>query len=81
MRSPPTFRSGRWATRPSWRSASAAALRSAYGALSALAERSRPRRPPTSTDDVRVCAQVDAVDIVALAEPLDGGRARITALG
>ena len=32
------------------------------------------------TDDVRVCAQVDAVDIVALAEPLAGGRARIAAL-
>jgi hypothetical protein len=28
-------------------------------------------------EDVRVCAQVDAVDIVALAEPLAGGRARV----
>jgi hypothetical protein len=29
---------------------------------------------------VRVCAQVDAVDIIALAQPLEGGRARIAAL-
>jgi hypothetical protein len=32
------------------------------------------------SEDVRTCAQVDAVDMVALAEPLDGGRARVTAL-
>ena len=54
--------------------ASAAAYSSAYGALSA-SQSARDLVAAELTDDVRVCAQVDAVDIVALAEPLDG-RAR-----
>ena len=49
--------------------ASAAAYSSAYGALSA-SQSARDLIAADLTDDVRVCAQVDAVDIVALAEPL-----------
>ena len=60
--------------------ASAAAFSSAYGALSA-SQSARDLVAADLTDDVRVCAQVDAVDIVALAQPLAGGRARISALG
>jgi 2-phosphosulfolactate phosphatase len=59
--------------------ASAAAFSSAYGALSA-SQSARDLVAADLTDDVRVCAQVDAVDIIALAQPLDGGRARIAAL-
>jgi 2-phosphosulfolactate phosphatase len=59
--------------------ASAAAFSSAYGALSA-SQSARDLVAADLTDDVRLCAQVDAVDIVALAEPLAGGRARISAL-
>ena len=78
MRSPRTCRSGRSATLPSSRAPAPPPIRRPT-ARSRLAERARPVRADL-TDDVRVCAQVDAVDIVALAEPLDGGRARITAL-
>ena len=87
----PTRRAG-WSTRspptcPEWpvgdaaelARASAAAYSSAYGALTD-SQSARDLVAADLTDDVRVCAQVDAVDIVALAEPLDGGRARITAL-
>jgi 2-phosphosulfolactate phosphatase len=59
--------------------ASAAAFTSAYGALSA-SQSARDLVAADLTDDVRVCAQVDAVDIVAVAEPLEGGRARISAI-
>ena len=59
--------------------ASAAAYSSAYGALSA-SQSARDLVAADLTDDVRVCAQVDAVDIVAIAEPLAGGRASITAI-
>lgn len=59
--------------------ASAAAYSSAYGALSA-SQSARELIPRELGDDVRVCAQVDAVDIVAIAEPLAGGRARISAI-
>lgn len=59
--------------------ASAAAYSSAYGALSA-SQSARDLIAAELTDDVRVCAQVDAVDIVAIAEPLPGGRARISAM-
>jgi 2-phosphosulfolactate phosphatase len=59
--------------------ASANAYTSAYGALSA-SQSARDLVAAELTDDVRVCAQVDAVDMVALAEPLEGGRARITAI-
>ena len=59
--------------------ASAAAYSSAYGALSA-SQSARDLIAAELTDDVRVCAQVDAVDIVAVAEPLEGGRARISAI-
>ncbi len=59
--------------------ASAAAYRSAYGALSA-SQSARDLVRAELTEDVRICAQVDAVDIVAIAEPLEGGRARVTAL-
>jgi phosphosulfolactate phosphohydrolase-like enzyme len=59
--------------------ASAAAFTSAYGALMA-SQSARDLVAADLIDDVRLCAQVDAVDIVALAEPLDGGRARVTAL-
>ena len=58
---------------------SAAAFTSAFGALTA-SQSARDLVAADLTEDVRVCAQVDAVDIVAHAEPLDGGRARITAL-
>jgi 2-phosphosulfolactate phosphatase len=59
--------------------ASAAAYSSAYGALSA-SQSARDLIAAELTDDVRVCAQVDAVDIVAIAELLPGGRARISAM-
>jgi 2-phosphosulfolactate phosphatase len=59
--------------------ASAAAYSSAYGALSA-SQSARDLVAAQLSEDVRVCAQVDAVDIVAIAEPIAGGRARITAL-
>jgi hypothetical protein len=59
--------------------ASAAAFSSAYAALSA-SQSARDLVAADLGDDVRVCAQVDAVDIVAIAEPLPGGRARITAI-
>ena len=59
--------------------ASAAAYSSAYGALSA-SQSARDLVAADLTDDVRVCAQVDAVDIVAIAESLAGGRASITAI-
>jgi phosphosulfolactate phosphohydrolase-like enzyme len=59
--------------------ATANAFSSAYGALTA-SQSARELVAVDLTEDVRVCAQVDAVDIVALAEPLEGGRARITAL-
>jgi 2-phosphosulfolactate phosphatase len=59
--------------------ASAAAFSSAYAALSA-SQSARDLVAADLSDDVRLCAQVDAVDIVARAEPLPGGRARITAL-
>jgi 2-phosphosulfolactate phosphatase len=59
--------------------ASAAAYSSAYGALNA-SQSARDLIAAELSDDVRVCAQVDAVDIVALAESLPGGRARITAV-
>jgi len=59
--------------------ASAAAFTSAYGALNA-SQSARDLVRAQLTEDVRVCAQVDAVDIVAQAEPLAGGRARIVAL-
>jgi phosphosulfolactate phosphohydrolase-like enzyme len=59
--------------------ASAAAYSSAYGALSA-SQSARDLVEAELTEDVRVCAQVDAVDIVAIAEPIAGRRARITAL-
>ena len=59
--------------------ATANAFTSAYGALTA-SQSARELVAVDLSEDVRVCAQVDAVDIVALAEPLDGGRARITAL-
>ena len=60
--------------------ASAAAFTSAYGALNA-SQSARDLVRAALTEDVRVCAQVDAVDIVAQAEPLAGGRARIVARG
>ncbi len=53
--------------------ASAAAFTSAYGALNA-SQSARDLVRAELTEDVRVCAQVDAVDIVAQAEPLEGGR-------
>ena len=59
---------------------SAAAFTSAYGALSA-SQSARDLVRANLTEDVRVCAQVDAVDFVAIAEPLAGGRARVTVLG
>jgi 2-phosphosulfolactate phosphatase len=59
--------------------ASAAAYSSAYGALSA-SQSARELIAVDLSDDVRVCAQVDAVDIVAVAERLAGGRALITAI-
>jgi phosphosulfolactate phosphohydrolase-like enzyme len=59
--------------------ASADAFTSAYAALSA-SQSARELVAAELTDDVRVCAQVDAVDIIALAEPLEGGRARISAI-
>jgi 2-phosphosulfolactate phosphatase len=60
--------------------ASAGAYSSAYGALNA-SQSARDLIAAELTDDVRVCAQVDAVDIVAIAESLAGGRARISAIG
>jgi 2-phosphosulfolactate phosphatase len=59
---------------------SAAAFTSAYGALSA-SQSARDLVRANLTEDVRICAQVDAVDFVAIAEPLAGGRARVTVLG
>ena len=59
--------------------ASAAAYTSAFGALSA-SQSARDLVRADLSEDVRICAQVDAVDIVAIAEPLEGGRARVTAL-
>jgi 2-phosphosulfolactate phosphatase len=59
--------------------ACAATYSSAYGALSA-SQSARELVAAELGDDVRLCAQVDAVDIVAVAEPLAGGRARIAAL-
>jgi 2-phosphosulfolactate phosphatase len=59
--------------------ASAAAYSSAYGALSA-SQSARDLIAAELTDDVRVCAQVDAVDIVASAQSLPGARARISAI-
>jgi 2-phosphosulfolactate phosphatase len=59
--------------------ACAAAYTSASGALSA-SQSARDLVRANLSEDVRTCAQVDAVDMVALAEPLDGGRARVTAL-
>jgi 2-phosphosulfolactate phosphatase len=57
--------------------ASVAAYASAHIALVA-SQSARDLAEADLSDDVRICAQVDAVDFVALAEPLPGGRARIT---
>jgi 2-phosphosulfolactate phosphatase len=59
--------------------ASTAAYSSAYGALND-SQSARDLIAAELTEDVRVCAQVDAVDIVAIARPLPGGRASITAV-
>ena len=59
--------------------ASASSYSSAYGALSA-SQSARDLVRANLSEDVRTCAQVDAVDLVAVAEPLAGGRARISAL-
>jgi 2-phosphosulfolactate phosphatase len=58
---------------------SAAAFASAHTALVA-SQSARDLVRADLSEDVRACAQVDAVDIVARAEPLPGGRARIAPL-
>jgi 2-phosphosulfolactate phosphatase len=58
---------------------SAAAFSSAFGALSS-SQSARDLVAADLTDDVRVCAQVDAVDLVAQARALAGGRARVAAV-
>jgi 2-phosphosulfolactate phosphatase len=58
---------------------SAETFSSAYAALTA-SQSARDLASANLTEDVRTCAQVDAVDIVAQAEPQENNRARVIAI-